>query len=190
MSEPRLTTIFYRYNRYAPVIIVLYIVVFVSFFYISRGLPQYVSVIGVVLLIFPPIYGAIRKNSIFSLRRVDERRLTITPTHIQVGEQQYAVGELRIALYIGGFEDFKYSKNNKWITQNSIYGDQNHLSFRTAKGVEDFQFYLRDYKSYQSLCAVADAWKLSGVSLVVKEQFTREFIRDHVNRRAHTGDLP
>ena len=109
MSDPRLTTIFYRYNRYAPVIIILYIVVFVSFFYISRGLPQYVSLIGVVLLIFPPIYGAIKKNSIFSLRRVDERRLTITPTHIQIGDQQYAVAELRIALYIGGFEDFKYS---------------------------------------------------------------------------------
>jgi hypothetical protein len=100
---------------------------------------------------------------------------------------QFDVSDLKIALYIGGFEDFRYSKNNKWITQNSIYGDQNHLSFRTAKGVEDFQFYLRDYKAYQSLCAVADAWKSAGVKVAVKEQFTREFVRDQVNRRSNAA---
>jgi hypothetical protein len=187
MSEPQLTTVFYRYNRYAPVIILLYVAAFVTFFFISLSLSPIISAVGFLLLILPPIYGAIRKKSIFSLRRIDERRLTLTPTHIQVGDVQFDVSDLKIALYIGGFEDFRYSKNNKWITQNSIYGDQNHLSFRTAKGVENFQFYLRDYKAYQSLCAVADAWKSAGVKVAVKEQFTREFVRDQVNRRSNAA---
>lgn len=180
MSEPQLTTLFYRYNRFAPVIIVLYVVVFVTFFFISRGMPAYATGIGFAILIVPPIYGAIRKKSFFSLRRIDDRRLILTATHIKVGELEWLVSELKIALYIGGFENFKYSKNNKWITQNSIYGDQNHLSFRAGKKVEDFQFFLRDYKSYEALCAVTDAWKTAGNSLVVKEQFTRDFVRRHV----------
>lgn len=182
MSEPQLTTIFYRYNRFAPVIIVVYVVLFVSFFFISRDMPAYVSAIGFAILIFPAIFGAIRKKSIFSLRRIDDRRLILNATHIKVGDQQYLVSDLKIALYIGGFENFKYSKNNKWITQNSIYGDQNHLSFRVGKNVEDFQFFLRDYKSYEALCTVTDAWKSAGNSLVVKEQFTREFVRKHVQQ--------
>lgn len=181
-NSQQLTTIFYRYNRFAPVIILLYVVVFVSFFFVSRGLPAYVGGIGFAVLILPPIYVAIRKKSKFSLRRIDERKLTLTPTYIQIGDRQYPVAALKIALYIGGFENFRYSKNNKWITQNSIYGDQNYLSFRVEKKVDDYQFFLRDYKAYEDICAVADAWKQAGVSIVIKEQFTRAFVREHVNR--------
>lgn len=190
MNSNQLTTVFYKYNRFAPVIIILYVLVFVVFFFISRDLPGYVSLIGFAVLILPPIIGAIRKKSFFNLRSWDERKLTLTPTAIQVGDQQFAVAELKIALHIHGFEGFSYSKNNKWITRNSIYGDQNYLSFKLGKQVEDYQFFLRDYNAYEALCNVAAAWKSSGVILVVKEQFKREFVRDQMQRFVGTKNLP
>ena len=189
MSDHQLTTVFYRYNRFAPVIIILYVLVFGAFFYMSMGMPAYVTGIGFVILILPPIIGAIRKKSFFNLRSWDQRKLTFHPSYIQVGEQQFPTAGLKIALHIHGFEGFAYSKNNKWITRNSIYGDQNYLSFRQEKKVQDFQFYLRDYKAYESLCNVTEAWKSSGVTLVVKEQFKREFVREQVKRFISTKNI-
>ena len=182
MSGNQLTTVFYKYNRFAPMIIILYVLVFGGFFYISMDLPAYVTAIGFALLILPPIIGAIRKKSFFNLRSWDERKLTLSAEYIQVGEQQFPVPGLKIALHIHGFEGFCYSKNNKWITRNSIYGDQNYLSFKHDNKVEDFQFFLRDFKAYETLCNIAEAWKANGITLVVKEQFKREFVRDQVQR--------
>jgi hypothetical protein len=184
VSNPQFTTVFYKYNRYALVIIILYVLVFGAFFYISMKMPPYVTVIGFAVLILPPIVGAVRKKSIFSLRTWDRRKLILTPTHIQVGEQQFAVSHLKIALFVSGFEGFSYSKNNKWITRNSIYGDRNYLSFRSEKSVEDFQFYLKDYKAYLALYEVLEAWKKNEAKVVVKESFSQQFVRDQVNRFA------
>jgi hypothetical protein len=184
VSNAQFTTVFYKYNRYALVIIILYVLVFGVFFYISMKMPPYVTGIGFAVLILPPIIGAIRKKSIFSLRTWDKRKLVLTPTQVQVGEQQFAVKDLKIALFVSGFEGFSYSKNNKWITRNSIYGDRNYLSFRREKSVEDFQFYLRDYKAYLALYEVLEAWKKTEVKVVVKESFSPQFVRDQVNRFA------
>lgn len=184
MSDQQFTTVFYRYNRFALVIIILYVLAFGIFFYMSMNLPSYVTIIGFALLILPPILGAIRKKSLFSLRRWDERKLVFTPTHIKIGDAQFAVTDIKIALFVNGFDGFSYSKNNKWITRNSIYGDRNYLSFKSEKSVDDYQFFLRDYKAYLALYEVLDAWKNNGVKLVVKEAFTKQFVRDQVNRFA------
>ena len=180
--KDQVTTVFYRYNRFAPVIIVLYVVVFVVFFFVSRDFPAYVQLIGFAVLVLPPILGAIRKKSFFNLRTWDERKLTFHRDYIQVGEVQYPVKELKIALQIFGFDGFAYSKNNRWISRNTIYGDQNYISFKREKKVEDYQFFLKDYKAYVALCEVAEAWKADGVTIVVKEQFDRAFVRDQVQR--------
>ena len=184
MSDKQFTTVFYRYNRYALVIIILYVLVFGAFFYISMRMPPYVTGIGFAVLILPPIIGAVRKKSIFSLRTWDKRKLTFTPTHIKVGDREYRVINLKIALFVNGFEGFAYSRNNKWITRNTIYGDRNYLSFRTEKTVEDFQFYLHDYKAYLALYEVINAWKDSEMKLVVKEAFPQQFVKDQVNKFA------
>ena len=184
MSNQQFTTVFYRYNRYALVIIILYVLVFGAFFYISMKMPPYVTGVGFAVLILPPIIGAVRKKSIFSLRTWDKRKLTFTPDFVKVGEQQFRVANLKIALYVNGFEGFAYSRNNKWITRNTIYGDRNYLSFRTEKAVEDFQFYLHDYKAYQALYEVIEVWKSNGVKIVVKEAFPPQFVRDQVSRFA------
>ena len=180
-----LTTIFYKYNRYALVIVILYVLVFGAFLYFTPRLPRYVTIAGFAILILPPIIAAIRNKSRFTIRRVDERRLILTPTHIQIGEAQYPVAGLKIALYIAGFDNFKYSKRNKWITQNTIDGDQNHLSFKVNGKVEDLQFFLRDFKAYENLCSVVDGWLTGGISIVVKEQFKRDFVREHVRMRSN-----
>jgi hypothetical protein len=184
VNNQKFTTVFYRYNRYAVVIIILYVLGFGVFFYYSMNLPPWVTVAGFLLLILPPLYGAIRKKSAFSLRTWDHRKLILTPEHISIGDQQYPVTDLKIAIFIYGFEGFSYSRNNKWITRNSIYGDRNYLSFRRDKTVDDYQFYLHDYKAYLALYEVVEAWKKNGVSLVVKEQFPQQFVRDQVHRFA------
>ena len=184
MNTNQLITVFYRYNRFAPVIIVLYVLVFGAFFYMSMDMKPWVTVIGFAVLIFPPLYGAIRKKSLFSLRTWDERKLILTPDHIQVGEVKYPIADLRIALQVHGFDGFAYSKNNKWITRNSIYGDQNYLSFRLNKKVEDFQFYLKDYNAYIALYEVIKEWKNQKIPLVLKESFEFDFVRDQVLRFA------
>jgi hypothetical protein len=160
------------------------VLVFGAFFYISMKMPPYVTGIGFAVLIMPPIIGAVRKKSLFSLRTWDQRKLIFTPEYIKIGEKQFRVSDLKIALYVNGFEGFAYSKNNKWISRNTIYGDRNYLSFRNEKGVEDFQFYLHDYKAYQSLYEVVEGWKSNGVKLVVKEAFTQQFVKDQVNQFA------
>lgn len=184
MNEHQFVTVFYRYNRFAPAIILLYVLAFGAFFYISMDLSPWVTVVGFLALIFPPIYGAIRKKSLFNLRTWDERRLTFTPEFIQVGEVKYPITDIRMALHINGFEGFAYSRKNKWIARNSIYGDQNYLSFRVDKKVQDFQFYIKNYKAYVSLYDVIDQWKKKGVKLVLKESFSFEFVRDQVLRFA------
>lgn len=148
------------------------------------SLSAWVTGIGFAVLIFPPVFGAIRKKSLFSLRNWDERKLILTPDHIQVGEVKYPIADLRIALHVHGFEGFSYSKNNKWISRNSIYGDQNYLSFRLNKKVQDFQFYLSNYSAYNSLYEVIRHWKERGVPLVLKESFEFGFVRDQVLRFA------
>lgn len=163
-------------------IIALYVIVFVVFFFLSRDWPSYVQLTGFGILVLPPILGAIRKKSFFNLRSWDERKLTLNREYIQVGEVQYPVKELKIALHIHGFDGFAYSKNNKWISRNTIYGDQNYISFKRDKKVEDFQFFLKDFKAYEALCDVAEAWKADGVTVVIKEQFNRKFVRDQVQR--------
>ena len=156
MSDQQFITIFYKYNRYALVIIILYVLVFGAFFYISMKMSHYISAVGFIVLILPPIIGAVRKKSIFSLRTWDTRRLVLTPAHIKVGEQEFSVSNLKIAIYVNGFEGFSYNRKNRnrWIARNSIYGDGNYLSFRSEKSVEDFQFYLKDYKAYLALYEV------------------------------------
>lgn len=182
MENKQLITVFYRYNRFAPVIILLYVAVFVVFFFMSRDLPSYVQMIGFGVLVLPPVVGAIGKKSFFNLRTWDERKLTLHREYILVGEVKYPVANLKIALHIHGFDGFAYSKNNKWISRNTIYGDQNYISFKSDKKVEDFQFFLKDFKAYEAVCDVAEAWKADGVTVVVKEQFKRAFVRDQVQR--------
>jgi hypothetical protein len=54
------------------------------------------------------------------------------------------------------------------------------LAFRYEGKTQSYEFFLRDFNSYVAICHIIDAWKKSGKSFVLKEQFSRDYIRDQV----------
>lgn len=182
MKENTLTTVFYKYNPYATWIIIGYIILVIGFFFASATFPEPVTAAGAIILFLMPVYAAVKKRSFLKLRTWDPRSLILSSSYIQVGGQRMELSDIgAIALYIHSFYGFRY-RLNRTMGRESQYGDENTISVRYQGTVTDYSFFLPDFGSYQTLCAVADDWQGAGVSLVVKEAFDRDFVRDQVNR--------
>lgn len=182
MQEHKLTTVFYQYKSLAAAKMLLYAVLAIGFFFIARH-STFLLVLWAVLLIVPPVLGALRKRSFFSLQNIDDRKLIITPEYVQVGTEKYEWGGIEtVAIYLGGYYGFKYGRKNKRSrgTGSDVPGDDNVLAFRYKGKTQSYQFFLKDYNSYLAICHIIDAWKKSGKSFVLKEQFSRDYIREQI----------
>jgi len=186
MANYKLTTVFYRYKRFAGGWIILYAIAVLFFYFISNGNP-YLIALWIAVMIVPPVWGALRSRSIFSLRSWDDRKLILTPTYIQVGDEKYEFADVQaVAIYLGGYDGFSYVAHRQSRTEKrkgnfSVNGDDNVLAFRYQGKAQSYEFYLSDFDSYAAICHIIDGWKSSGKSLVLKEQFSRDFIRQHVS---------
>lgn len=75
----------------------------IIFFFMSSSLSPMMNLIGMGLLVFFALYAAIRPQSLFSLRSVDDRKLIFTPDEIIWGTVIMPVKELeKIEIYITG----------------------------------------------------------------------------------------
>ena len=182
MHDPKLTTVFYKYKSFASGKMILYAAFAVGFFFIARH-STLLLCIWAVLLIVPPTIAAIRQKSFFSLRAWDDRKLTLTPEYIQVGNEQFEFeGVEAVAIYLGGYYGFIYAKPARRSPSvgADVNGDDNVLAFRYKGKSQSYQFFLKDYNSYLAICHIIDGWKKSGKSFVLKEQFSRDYIREQI----------
>lgn len=181
-KEHKLTTVFYRYKRFAGGKLILYAVGAVGLFFVARHNTFFLA-LWAVLLIIPPVLIAIRRKSFFSPRVWDDRKLTITADYIQVGVEKYEFTNVEtVAIYLGGFYGFRYGQRQRRDRNdgNDAPGDDNVLAFRHKGVTQSYQFFLRDFNSYAAICHIIDAWKNSGKSFVLKEQFSRDYIREQI----------
>src|SRR5689334_5953519 len=106
MPDYKLTTVFYKYKRFAAGWIIFYALVVMAFFFIARG-NTWLTVLLVVIMVVPPLWAALRPKSIFSLRSWDDRKLILTPDYIQVGNDSYALSDVQaVAIYLAGYNGF------------------------------------------------------------------------------------
>ena len=181
-KEHKLTTVFYRYKRFAGGKLILYLIGAVGSFFIARH-STYLLVLWAALLIVLPVIIAIRRKSFFSLRVWDDRTLTITPNYIQVGTEKYEFTNVEtVAIYLGGFYGFRYGRRGRKDRSagSDVNGDDNVLAFRYKGKTQSYEFFLRDFDSYVAICHIIDEWKKSGKSFVLKEQFSRDYIREQI----------
>lgn len=178
MQETVLTTLLYKYNPYARFVTVLYIVsIFLICLFLCDKIPMYIIWLILCIWTIPLVYGAISKKTLFNFRALDKRLLTLSSSYIKVGKERYAIGEVTIELHINAYDGFIYRIRQEGLLKpQAAYGLNNELLF-TCKGVTyDHEFHLRNYADYTTLCQLIDQWKAAGVTLVVKETFTREFV--------------
>ncbi len=178
------TTVFYRFNKYANYYLIGYVLVlFWAVFNPLRlsGTPLYIWL--AIFLLFP-VYLAIGKNSFFYIRKWDERKLIISSNGIYVGDSVYRLSEIEaVAVTLHSFHDFVYSVSSDGEHEKrSEYGDQNYLSFRSNGEILDFQFFIKDYQAYKTLYVILNGWMNSNKSMVCKQSFPIEFFDQQIAR--------
>lgn len=182
VKEHKLITVFYRYKRFAGGKILLYAVGAVGLFFVARHNTFFLA-LWAVLLIIPPVLIAMRRKSFFSPRVWDDRKLIVTADYIQVGTEKYEFTNVEsVAIYLGGFYGFRYGQGRRKDrnTGSDAPGDDNVLAFRHKGVTQSYQFFLRDFNGYVAICHIIDVWKKSGKSFVLKEQFSRDYIREQI----------
>ncbi|HEX6427778.1 MAG TPA: hypothetical protein VF008_08840 [Niastella sp.] len=185
MRETELTTLIYKYNPYARFFVVLYILSTYFICLFTRDLlPMYIIWLALCIWTIPLVYAGISKKTVFNFRALDTRQLTMSASYIKVGKEKYPIGEVVIELHINAYDGFVYRiLREGLLTPQATYGVNNELLF-TYKGVKyDHEFHLRDHTDYTTLCQLIDQWKQTGVKLIVKEAFTREFVDKQYARR-------
>lgn len=178
MQETVLTTLLYKYNPYARFLLFLYVIsIFLLCLFVCDKIPMYIIWLALCVSAMPLIYGAISKKSVFNFRAWDSRMLTLSPSFIRVGINKYDIRDVKIELHINAYDGFIYRIRQEGLLKpQATYGDNNVLLFQYQGVAHDVEFHLRDYDSYIILCQLIDAWNAKGVTVVVEEAFTREFV--------------
>lgn len=178
MRETELTTLIYKYNPYARFLVVLYIIsMFFICLLISDWLPMYVIWMALCLWAIPLVYAAVSKKTVFNFRALDSRLLTLSQLFIKAGRQRFPINDITVELHVNAYDGFIYRIRREGVLMpQTAYGVNNELLI-SYKGVSyDYEFHLRNYADYITLCELTDKWRQAGVRLTVKETFTREFV--------------
>lgn len=184
MRETELTTLIYKYNPYARFLVVLYIIsMFFICLFTSNWLPMYVIWLALCLWAIPLVYAAVSKKTVFNFRALDSRFLTLAPSFIKVGKQKYPVQDITIELHVNAYDGFIYRiRREGLLTPQTAYGVNNELLINYKGVAYDYEFHLRNYADYITLCELADRWQAAGAKLILKEAFTREFVNKQYAR--------
>src|SRR5690242_13948138 len=109
MQEPVISTLIYKYNPYARFLAVLYIVSMLLFVLFTCNLiPMYIIWTALCIWAIPLVYAGISKKTVFNFRSLDSRLLTLSPSVIKVGKEQYSVKDTSIELHINAYDGFIY----------------------------------------------------------------------------------
>jgi hypothetical protein len=149
----------------------------------SDWLPMYIIWLALCLWAIPLVYAAVSKKTVFNFRALDSRFLTLSQSFIKVGKQQYPIQDITIELNVNAYDGFIYRiRREGLLTPQTAYGVNNVLLI-TYQGVTyDYEFHLRNYADYITLCELTNQWQAAGVKLLLKESFTREFVNKQYTR--------
>jgi hypothetical protein len=183
MNPPSITTSVYKYQRYAPWILGAYCLSLILLFLLSPFMSSVPVGIAASLLLMLPIYVAIRPKSLFSVRSVDERKLSMDAEHIYWSGVTIPVKEVaELKIYLFAFDNFRHRETGTsgLQTMATEYGDQNKLSFRFENKAYDFTFYLGDYIQYRAVSQIISAWQRAGYRLSARSAFEDSFIQKEI----------
>jgi hypothetical protein len=178
MRETELTTLIYKYNPYARFLVVLYIIgMFFICVFASDWVPMYIIWLALCIWAIPLVYAAVSKKTVFNFRALDSRLLTLSSSCIKAGKQKFPIKDSTVELQVNAYDGFAYRiRREGLLTPQTTYGVNNMLLV-TYQGITyDYEFHLRNYADYSTLCEVTEQWQAAGVKLKLKEAFTREFI--------------
>src|SRR5688572_18850054 len=181
----KLTMTVYKYKRFAPWIIVLMVLATVLFFLFSTTFHPIMNAIGIALLFFSAVYAALRPKSIFSLRAVDDRKLTLTPDELMWGTWRMPIHDVeKLEIYIHAFDTFKHQTTNlgRLKTFTTEYGDRNTISFIYGGTSYDLTFYLGTFNHYDTLIQIMKKWREKGIDFSARSAFTDSYICEQEKR--------
>ena len=180
MAAPSITTTVYKYKPYAPWMLGAYAILILLLFVISPVMTPLAVGIAAAVLLLLPIYSAIRPESFFSVRSIDERKLSMDSENIFWDGLTVQVENVtKLSIYLFAFDNFRHTE---WgaggrATIVTEYGDQNKLNF-VFKGKEyDFTFYLGDYTEYRTVLQIIQAWQMSGFEVSARVAFDDSYIQ-------------
>jgi hypothetical protein len=180
MNAPFITTTVYKYNPYAPWILGVYCILLFVLFIFSPSLPSLIVGITAVVLLLLPVYAAIRRRSFFSIRSVDDRRLSIDAENIYWDGLTIPVQDVTgLNIYLYAFEDFKHRETSLARTATE-FGDQNKLSFKFQDTEYDFTFYIADHIQYRTLLQIINAWQNAGHDVLARTAFEYSYIQEQI----------
>ena len=183
MSTPAITTSVYKYKPYAAWMIGVYCVLLVALFMLSPQLPSVLVGIVAAILLLIPIYGAIRPKSFFSVRSVDERKLSISIESMRWDGMTIPIKEVTdLKIYLFAFDNFRHEEMGAsgLTTTTTEFGDQNKLNFVFQEKEYDFTFYLGDFLQYQTMLKIIKAWQDAGYEVSARSAFDYSYIQKQV----------
>jgi len=180
MNAPSITTSVYKYKPYAPWMLGAYCILLVLLFFLSPRMPSLaVGIIAAILLLLP-IYAAIRPKSFFSIRSVDERKLSIDSGNVYWDGLTIPIKATgKLSIYLFSFDNFRHRELgvNGRNTLAIEYGDQNTLNFVFQNKQYAFTFYLGDYKQYRTVLQIISAWQKAGCEVSARCAFDDQYIQ-------------
>jgi hypothetical protein len=183
------STLVYKYNPRGFWLIGIYILGLI--FFISQWLSLSTAQIGLIGIIFlaVPLYVRYGDDENVKMMIWDKRKLIFSSNGIDFGDDHYPVSELEsAAVYLESFSGFQYRApgpigvGGASFVDKKVEGDNNKISFRHHGKVEDFTFYLANYDQFAMFKTVINYWSLSGINVVVKQEFDDEFINNEMRR--------
>ena len=179
MNAPFITTTVYKYRRYAPWILGAYCILLVTLFILSPYMSSVTVGILVGVLLLLPIYAAIQPKSIFAVRSVDERKLSMDAENIEWDGHTIPLKDVDdLNIYLFSFENFRHRELGVGFkTRTSEYGDQNKLNFEYRDKKYDFTFYLGDYTQYRTALQIISAWQKAGYDISARAAFDHNYIQ-------------
>ena len=161
----------------------VYCVLLVALFMLSPQLPSVLVGIVAAILLLIPIYGAIRPKSFFSVRSVDERKLSIGTESMRWDGMTIPIKEVTdLKIYLFAFDNFRHEEMGAsgLRTTTTEFGDQNKLNFVFQDNEYDFTFYLGDFLQYQTMLKIIKVWQDAGYEVSARSAFDYSYIQKQV----------
>jgi hypothetical protein len=143
------------------------------------------AVIFFVALLFGlPVYAGFR-NTVFSFRALDKRLLRFDREGIQVGDEFFRIHDLSaVILHVDSFYGFRSAARSTLIpgSRETLYGDQNQISFRFYRKHHQYRFLLGNGRAYLALYVLMASWRKRGVKIVLTETFPYDVVLAEIRK--------
>jgi hypothetical protein len=178
------TTTVYKYNRYANWMLILYCLAALGLFIFSSGLSSLGVIIYCALLFGLPIYVGINPKSFLSVRRVDDRVLTISNDSIRFGDSLFDIRLLNnLSIFIYAYDNFAHEQSSNGSPTHVLEsGDKNTIHFIYLDEEYELTFFLANYNQYKELYTIVADWQKNLIPVKARSAFDDGYITEQIRR--------